>query len=50
MADFIVLTLLGAAVFFVLRYRWKSGKEGGCSCGCGGTSEGCKSCKKRNIK
>ena len=39
MADIIVLAILGLAVFLVLRYKWKAGKnkEGCCGCGCSGT-------------
>jgi len=50
MADFIVLSILGLAVFFVLRYRIKSSRETGCGCGCGGKGESCKSCKDANWK
>ncbi len=50
MADVIVLTILGLAVFFVFRYRWKSGKAQGSCCGCGGNEDACNRCKKEKGK
>lgn len=53
MADGIVLGILGVIIFFVLRYKWKTGRSqnGGCGCSCNnGKCRNCSAMMEGNIK
>lgn len=52
-ADYVILAIIAAAIFFAVRSLVRRGKKGGCGCGCSdcsgcpGSKSGCDNSKKR---